>query len=123
MQRLTIKRVRFGPEVDNRLRHLKAKTGITPNLLCRIGFCLSLEEFGVPDPLHYPEGAREINRYTLTGQFDEAMEVLLAQRLLEDDLPMSELDRQFVAHMNRGVIILASRVRGLADIVSVQPQA
>lgn len=37
-------------EVDQRLIHLKARTGLTPNLLCRIGFCLSLNDPSVPDP-------------------------------------------------------------------------
>ena len=50
MPKLTVHRVRFSKEADSRLKTLKTKTGITPNLLCRIGFCLSLEEPGIPSP-------------------------------------------------------------------------
>lgn len=116
MQRLTVKRVRFNTEIDNRLRYLKSKTGITPNILCRMGFCLSLEEPGTPSLDTYPEGTREINRYTLTGPFDEVLELLLRQRLSEDDPSSTDLDGQFVAHMNRGVVLLSARVRSLTDI-------
>lgn len=121
MSRLTIRRVRFDPDADTRLKYLKSKTGITPNLLCRIGFCLSLEEPGIPDPKRYQETGREINRYTLTGQFDEAFEALLRQRMHEDGLDLSQIDEQFAAHMNRGVTVLGSRVRGLADLSSLLP--
>lgn len=121
MSRLTIRRVRFDPDADTRLRFLKSKTGITPNLLCRIGFCLSLEEPGVPDPKRYQEVGREINRYTLTGQFDEAFEALLKQRMHEDGIDLIEIDDQFAAHMNRGVTVLGSRVRGLSDLSTLLP--
>lgn len=121
MSRLTVRRVRFAHDADTRLKYLKSKTGITPNLLCRIGFCLSLEEPGTPNPDIYQEGTREINRYTLTGQFDEAFEALLKQRMFEDGLPTDDIDDQFAAHMNRGVTILGSRVRGLGDLRSLLP--
>lgn len=117
MSKLTVRRVRFCAEADSRLKTIKARSGITPNLLCRIGFCMSLEEPGVPNLEHYPEdSAREINRYTLTGEYDEAFETLLRQRIINDGLSPSELDMQFKAHMNRGVLLLNSRARSLVDI-------
>lgn len=122
MQRLSIRRVRFCVEADNRLKQLKSKTGITPNLLCRIGFCLSLEEPGVPNPDRYPEGPRDINRQTLMGQYDEVFEALLKQRVHEDGLAQDCLDEQFHAHMNRGVILLSSRVRNLTDLAAFDSQ-
>lgn len=116
MRALTVKRVRFGQDEDNKLRFLKSKTGITPNLLCRIGFCLSLEEPGVPRSEECQDGPREINRYTLCGQLDEVFEALLRQRILEDGLPEDRLDEQFAAHMARGVVLLSARVRALEDL-------
>ena len=41
-------RIYVGEGVDLRLRNLKARTGLTPNLLCRPGFCLSLAERASP---------------------------------------------------------------------------
>ena len=119
MPKLTVHRVRFSKEADSRLKTLKTKTGITPNLLCRIGFCLSLEEPGIPSPERYPDGPREINRYTPTGEFDEAFEALLLQRLVRDGIPVERLDEQFKAHMNRGVDLLSARVRNLGDFASL----
>jgi DNA sulfur modification protein DndE len=99
---------------------MKSRTEITPNLLCRIGFCMSLEEPGIPDPSKYPEDSqREINRYTLLGEYDAVFVSLLRQRLARDGLADASLDEQFRAHMNRGVVVLAGRLKELADLATV----
>ncbi len=116
MDSLNIRRVRFSNEADSRLSILKARTGITPNILCRIGFCLSLEEPSIPNPEQYPEGRREINRYTLVGEFDEAFAALLRQRMVEDNMDLNLINDQFSAHMNRGVLLLFSRVKSLVEL-------
>src|SRR5262245_5541003 len=103
MPDLRLKRLTFSKEADNWLRVLKSRTGITPNLLCRMGFCMSLEEPGKPDPSRYPEDSeREINRYTLLGEYEELLLALLQQRMWRDCLE-GPLDDMFRAHMNRGV--------------------
>ena len=63
-------KLKISSELTQKLRTLKARTGLTPNILCRIGFCLSLNEPGVPDVKKQPEDGMEFNRYTLTGQYD-----------------------------------------------------
>src|SRR5437899_2359910 len=99
---VTLSRIYVGEEVDQRLRNLKARTGLTPNLLCRLGFCLSLAEPGIPDPLLYADGqVREFNRYTLTGQWDLFFFSLLRERLVKDRLdPEADLEGQFKAHLS-----------------------
>jgi DNA sulfur modification protein DndE len=120
MHELDVKRVTFCTEADNRMRRLKAVTGVTPNLLCRVGFCLSLEERSVPDLDRYASGERIINRYTLTGEYDPLFVALLRQRLLEDDLDWEQCSgAQFTAHMNRGVLLVAARVKTLPDLMSL----
>lgn len=120
MQSLQLKRVKFCKEADTWLRTLKSRTGITPNLLCRLGFCLSLEEASLPKASKYPEdSSREINRYTLVGEFDALYEALLRQRLADagiEELTSDVLDEQFHAHMNRGVMLLAARMKTLTDL-------
>ena len=119
MSRLLSRRVTFSPEADARLKRLKGQTGVTPNLLCRIGFCMSLSERSPPNPNHYPPGDRQINRYTLLGEFDELFVALLRQRLFEDELDWSEHgDEQFSAHMNRGVLLIAARTNTLGDLLA-----
>ena len=96
---------------------MKSRTGITPNLLCRLGFCLSLEEKGAPDPAKYPEDSdREINRYTLLGEYEVILVALLRQRHARDGTAVESLDESFRAHMNRGVGILAGRLKALEDL-------
>jgi DNA sulfur modification protein DndE len=114
-------RIYVGAEVDLRLRNLKARTGLTPNLLCRLGFCLSLSEPGIPDPALYADGqVREFNRYTLTGQWDQLFFALLRERLREDKLdPEGHLEAQFKAHLSRGVLLLYERLKNLADLADI----
>jgi DNA sulfur modification protein DndE len=122
VQQLRVKRLRFSKEADTWLRVMKSRTDITPNLLCRIGFCMSLEEPGVPDPAKYPEDSdREINRYTLLGEYDAVFVSLLRQRLARDANAGTSLDDQFRAHMNRGVVILSGRLKELSDLAGTCP--
>jgi len=117
MSELTLQRIPFTVEADNRLRMLKARTGITPNILCRLGFCLSLEEPSAPTllPEDYTQG-REINRYTLLGKDDLIYVSLLAVRLHEDAVPLTKINNMFLAHINRGIEVLAARVKTIGDL-------
>jgi DNA sulfur modification protein DndE len=117
MSELTLQRIPFTEDADSRLRLLKSRTGITPNILCRIGFCLSLEEQGIPPllPKNYQQG-REINRYTLLGKDDQIYMALLIIRLRQDCISLGEVNDMFLAHINRGVELLAARVKSLIDI-------
>jgi len=120
---MELKRLRVCEEADLRLRTLKARTGLTPNLLCRLGFCLSLNDPTPPDPAQYPEdGPREINRYTLTGQWDRLFVALLKERCHCDGFGERGLEEQFRAHVNRGVLMLYKQVRDLSDLVRLIPQ-
>lgn len=118
MSDLQLKRLKFSKEADTWLKVLKSRTGITPNLLCRLGFCLSLQEPGIPRPELYPEDSdREINRSTLLGEHDTVFTALLRERLAEDGLlDEVSLEDQFRAHMHRGVILLAGRMKTLAEL-------
>jgi len=126
MPELTVKKIPFTAECDNRLRMLKARTGMDRNYLCRMGFCLSLEEPGIPSLLEEEiKGTREIDRYTLLGQHGQAYVALLLAWMGEHGVPPSatgDVNAPFVAHMNRGVEIMAARVRSLADMASLLPR-
>jgi DNA sulfur modification protein DndE len=116
---MQLSRIRFCEEADQRLRQLKARTSLSANLLCRIGFNLSLAEPSIPDPARYPEDSRrEIERGTLTGRYDELFVALLRQRCLGDGLPGNgpDFEAQFHAHMNRGVLLLYQQVKALPDL-------
>ncbi len=122
---MNLNRIRVSADADNRLRHLKARTGLTPNLLCRLGFCLSLQEPTVPNRNDYDsESPREFNRYTLTGQWDPLFIALLRQRCKKDGLRIpDDLIDQFMAHLNRGVLLLFQRVKHLGDVTRLVEEA
>ncbi len=120
MHDLTLQRIPFTIDVDNRLRAVKSRTGITPNILCRIGFCLSLEEPGVPSLIgRNTEIGREINRYTLVGKYDMLFTALIKTWLNKMDIDFSQIDDMFVSHMNRGAQIITSRVKSVGDIANL----
>ena len=110
------------------MRALKGKTGITPNILARLGFCLSLEEPGVPaNPFESEKAGREIKRITLLGQHDLVYICLLRSWLATNaagkPVSQKEFDDLFVAHMNRGFELISGRMRSLADLQNLIPQA
>lgn len=117
---MKLTKLRVTKEASDRLRFLAGKTGLTPNLLCRLGFCLSLSEPRVPNPADYPEEEREFNRYTLLGEFDSLFVALLRQRCYRDGIQdPAALPLYFRAHINRGITLLQQRTRGIADIVNL----
>lgn len=116
-----LNRIYIGEHASGRLNVLKQRTGLTPNLLCRFGFCLSLSQPGIPDEHLFDDGqAREFNRYTLTGDWDVLFFALLKERLLEDGLdPEADLEIQFKVHMSRGIMLLHQRVKSILDLVQL----
>jgi len=123
---MKLNRLRVSQEVSMRLSHLKARTGLNPNVLCRVGFCLSLNDPTWPDPKDYPtDSDREIDRHTLTGQWDSFYVALIKERCKQDGLSVLEDDLadQFRAHINRGVLLLYKRVKNIHDLGRLMPRA
>src|SRR5277367_2185534 len=98
---MKLTKVRLTKDASNRLRFLAGKTGLTPNLLCRMAFCLSVAEPRVPDPDDFPEEDREFNRYTLLGEYDALFVALLTERCRQDGVNLDALSDYFRAHLNR----------------------
>ena len=107
-----------------KVRTLKGRTGLTPNVLCRFALALSLRDPGVPDPTAFPNDGMEFNRYTLLGVHEVLILALLRQRCIQDGLdPDKELPEQLRAHINRGVRILYPRLRTLIDLGEMVKQS
>ncbi len=118
-------RLRLSEQVSHHLSLLKARTGLTPNILCRIGFCLSLNDPAIPNLDDYPDDTeKEINRHTLTGQWDSLFVALVKERCYRDGQLFDEenLANYFRAHVNRGVLLLYKRVRSLNDLGQLMPR-
>jgi DNA sulfur modification protein DndE len=122
---MRLNRLKVCQEVSSKLSHLKSRTGLNPNILCRIGFCLSLNDPTVPDPEDYPSDSdREIDRHTLTGQWDMFFVAMILERCKQDgiDLTEDEVAARFRAHVNRGVILLFKRIRNIHDLAQLLPR-
>lgn len=107
-------------DAASRLRALQQRTGLTPNLLCRIAAMLSLEEGPVGTIRAPDEAGREFNSYTLTAELGGILGALI--RFVEEDegtgpaLPEDEVVLRFAAHIHRGVGLLSVRAKSPADI-------
>jgi DNA sulfur modification protein DndE len=114
-------RIRISEDSTNRLKTLKQRTGLTPNILCRIALCFSLEKGHVTTQfIKIDENGQEFNRFTLTGEYDSYFLALIKQRCLEDGLdPENEFFNQFKLHLNNGIISIYGRVKNLSDLVNL----
>lgn len=103
------------------LIRMKGQTGLTPNILCRIGFCLSLQSLVIPDINEYKVPGdidiREFNRHTLFGNDNAFYMALLRQwicNLEENGSRFEHTTNEFgeltEAHLNRGALLLAKRM-------------
>jgi len=115
-------RITIGDKATNRLQMLQANTGMTPNYLCRIGLCYSLNEPRPPNPEEYNSDGQTFNRYTLLGEHDTLYMALVKERLIQEGKDLEEdLYEEFVAHLNRGVIRAFGNVRDLTDFDDLMP--
>ena len=98
------------------------RTGLTPNIVCRLALCLSIADPTLPNTKLEDEKGQEFSRYTLLGEWDSFFISILRERLIHDKLdPEKDLMPQFKAHINRGVLALTARVRDLSDICELLP--
>jgi DNA sulfur modification protein DndE len=115
--------IKFETKASNDLKALKARTGITPNLLCRLGFCLSVEDVSPLDPDAFPgDSDRVIDRHVLLGGYDTLFVAMMKERMHQDGLDPQDselLGKYFRAHVHRGIHLLTKRTRSLADLARV----
>lgn len=112
-------KLKISADATSRLRSLRQRTGLTPNLLCRIAIMLSLEEGAVGSGTVPDEAGQEFNAYTLTGDYHSMIAAML--RLVEEGdagtkLSEEEQVSRLRAHINRGVATLAVRAKAPVDV-------
>ena len=105
-------------DVSNKLLYLQTRTCLTPNILMRIGFGLSLRDKSLLEPDKYPEDGKELNRYTITGEYDLVFVTLLKEWMARNNILLDNatMINYFRAHLNRGAQLLQSRTKSLVDI-------
>jgi DNA sulfur modification protein DndE len=112
-------KLKISADATSKLRYMRQRTQVTPNLLCRMAVMLSLEEGPVSTPAPDEQG-QEFNAYTLTGEYNGLIAAML--RFVEEDeggsgkLTNDELIDRLRAHIHRGVGTLAVRAKSTADL-------
>lgn len=113
-------RIKISKDATGKLRTLKARTGVTPNLLCRIALCYSLNNEKLSTLVPSDEEGQEFNRFTLTGEFDSFFVALVKERCVQDGLdPEKEFVSQFKLHLNHGILVISGRIKDLPDMVNL----
>lgn len=102
------------------LGRLKAKTGLTPNLLARFAICMSIKEKSIPNLSEYDKDGSILEPPVLFGEYEQIYLGLMKNRLKKDgfresEITESKLNDMIRCHLNRGVISLSSRIDDLSD--------
>ena len=117
---LDFKRVKLSQGSTKKLQQFKTRTGLTPNIACRLALGVSLAENTPPSlELFVEESGQEINRYTLLGEYELVLLAMFVQWCHEHQVEESQRNLYFLAHINRGVELLTNRVKGLEDIIQL----
>lgn len=119
---MKLNRITLSETSTRRLTTFKSRTGLTPNIGCRLALGLSLSQQKVPSlELHVDETGQTINRYTLLGEHELILLSLFKQWCHEHDISESEYEPYFIAHINQGVEMLINRIRGIQDFTNLLP--
>lgn len=120
-------KLRISADATSKLRSLRQRTGLTPNLLCRLAIMLSLEEGAVGAVPPPDEEGAEFNAYTLNGEYGALFMALLCWveegPSSAEPLDDAELLGRFRAHIHRGVGTLSVRAKSALDILRLVPAA
>lgn len=109
-------RVKLTKNATDKLRYLKSKTGLTPNILSRIAIMLTIKEgsdlanAGVGDL----EGGQELNDTTLFGEHINAYDVMINQYIHDKKVELT-INDTIVAMIEVGVHKMG-HVKNLAQL-------
>lgn len=110
-------RVRVSERSTARLKYLKSRTGLTPNILSRIAFTLSAREMRRVSQVSGELNGQEFNAPTLFGEHQIAYELLLAKYIREssDDRDPGTV---IASHIENGLHKMG-HIRSLQDVVAL----
>ncbi|MBS1258875.1 MAG: hypothetical protein MAG551_01939 [Candidatus Scalindua arabica] len=117
---MEFKRIKLSPESTNKLRTFKARTGLTPNISCRLALALSINEQNkLSLELYSDDTGQEINCYTFLGDQELMLLSLYTQWCYENNVAKKNYYEYLLAHINRGVEMLTNRVKGLDGLLEL----
>ena len=118
---MRLNRIYTSKDSRNKLSVLKSRTGLLPNILCRIGLMLSLAEPNKPEVDRDTTDGSELHRDTLMGEWGPLIVALVEEWCIAKGMGTDNdtLVRYFRAHLNRGVRLLYGRVKSLEDLAKL----
>lgn len=108
------KRLRISKTATDNLKVLKSRTGLTPNILCRMALLLSLEDGAVGGNRVIEELGNEFNAPTLFGEFAFLFEALIRQ--VHGQLETKDCTSVIISHIDDGIERLR-KSRSLGDLL------
>ncbi len=107
-------RIHISKRASELLKQIKAKTGVTPNILCRMALTLSLEERHKANPKGTDLNGLEFSISTLLGDASSLYEALIRQT--HGNLTPKEAQLILAAHIDNGVDKL-KRTKSVSDLI------
>ncbi len=107
-------RVHISKRATDLLKQIKSKTGVTPNILCRMALTLSLEENHKANPHGTDLNGSEFNLPTLLGDATTLYEALIRQ--FHGNINAKEAQLILAAHIDNGVDKL-KRAKSPSDLL------
>jgi DNA sulfur modification protein DndE len=114
---LGFRRIRLTEKATNRLRTFKNRTGLTPNIACRLALSFSMSQQNIPKPeLYVDRSGQIIDRYTFLGEHEDIILSLFILWCEENNIDSDNYYNYLMAHINRGAEQIANRVKTISDL-------
>ena len=114
---LGFRRIRLSEKATNRLRTFKNRTGLTPNIACRLALSFSMSQQNIPKPELYDDRTGQIiDRYTFLGEHEDILLSLFILWCEEHNIVPENYYDYLMAHINRGAEQIANRVKTISDL-------
>ncbi len=113
-------RIKISEDATKMLATLKTRTGLTPNILCRIGLSYALNKSKVSNLIPIKENGQEFVRFVLLGEYEPVYIALVKEKCVELNLdPENDFLKVFKNYLNEGIIALYARVKGIEDLINL----
>lgn len=110
-------RIRISKSASDQLKLLKQRSGLTPNILCRIALMLSIKRGVRLQHRTSDLGGLEFNLPTLFGEYTMLYECLLRQAY--GKLGAKDAELLLAGHIDDGVMVLKA-ARNISDLASLR---
>lgn len=113
-------RIKISIDATTKLQTLKSRTGLTPNILCRIALCYSLNKSKITNLVPFDELGQEFNRHTFMGEYDSVIVALVKEKCIVEGFdPEKDFLSVFNAHLNDGILAIYARIKNISDLTNL----